>query len=185
LCIGLRGEVDEADLQNSKSYAMPLTIIRWFFATLANISVTLRLDGIEFGGPINGFTGFGIGILPFLCVPLFVLFLFRPKWGFYGSLVYLVSACASPPGINAASLLQSYFIGHGQARLAVCLFDMDILRSLQKGSYTQPIFPDLTKVSGHCTSPRYSYGNFDEQKRRSPGKSAWRFLRTSFVPMCG
>jgi len=96
-----------------------------------------------------------------------------------------VGVCASRPGINAASLLQSYFIGHGQARLAVCLFDMDILRSLQKGSYTQPIFPDLTKVVWSLHSPRYSWGTLMNKATVALGRVLGDFCVTSLSQCAG
>ena len=76
--------------------SMSLKIVRWFFAGIAGISAFLVTDlglmALSFGGPFRGFKDFGSAALPALCLPVFVLFLVRPKRGFYAFLLYLMAA---------------------------------------------------------------------------------------------
>jgi hypothetical protein len=75
---------------------MPLKLLRWLFAGIAGISAFLVTDlglmALSFGGPFRGFRDLGSAALPALCLPLFVLFLVRPKQGFYAFLLYLLAA---------------------------------------------------------------------------------------------
>lgn len=170
-------------MQNSKSYAMPLTIIRWFFATLArdlsNISVTLRLDGIEFGGPINGFTGFGYACRYSCC-----FFFDRNGDSTDPSFIWCRRVCFSPWYQRRES---SSILFHWAWTSSSCCvsFRYGYLTKLTERLLHAAYFSRLNQSCLVIAQSEILVGNFDEQSDGSPGKSAWRFLRNVLVPMCG
>jgi hypothetical protein len=88
---------------------MLLKTVRWLFATLAGIAASvvsvLGWMAASFGGPIVGYKDVASVVLPVICLPLFVLFLMKPKWGFYAFFLYLLSAWAIQVLISTPRIL--------------------------------------------------------------------------------
>jgi len=75
---------------------MLLKIVHWAFSILAGIAAlivsVLGWMAASVGGPIKSTADVASVVLPLICLPLFLLFVAKPKIGFYSYLVYLLSA---------------------------------------------------------------------------------------------
>jgi hypothetical protein len=115
---------------------MSLTIVRWLFVTVAGISaLAVTFTGwmaLSFGGPAKGFAGGSSIILPMLCLPLFVLFLFRSKWGFYLSVLYLLAGWGLQILISAPRILINPLSSGMDKIILLCVCSMGISYAAQK-----------------------------------------------------
>jgi|GEM_PF-5986345 len=71
---------------------MSLRITRWFFTVVAGIAATtvslLGWLALSLGGAIKTYLDVLSGVVPMVCLPLFIFYLWKPKAGFYSFIAY-------------------------------------------------------------------------------------------------
>jgi hypothetical protein len=92
---------------------------------------------LSFGGGKGMFRPLGIDgvLLPLLCLPLFVLFVFRPKWGFYVFLFYGLAFWGIPLLLWKRGFLDDMATGSDMDRwVLLCVCSIGLSYGFQKMS---------------------------------------------------